>query len=342
MPLENADALEGMSSEFLMLRISGNAHALSGIRRQRVGTSPRTMLLYSFEANGEMEREHATRWGVITLLLIGAGAILCAGPRAAGARHDAGAVPIESLQPLAIQTDTTTTLQLALNIPSFRLDVFEHGELLRSYPVATGMPRYRTPVGSFRIDYVVWNPWWRPPESEWARKERPQPPGWKNPVGRVKMHVHELVFLHGSPFESSMGSAASHACIRMLNADAIALGKLVHSHAGPELSSAVLDSLVVDTARTRHMALTRAVPIHVRYELAEIQGSIVTLYRDVYQFGGTRVPDGRASVMHALAGQGVDTTRVDTVRLRALVRAARRATVRIRIDSLLLAARIER
>jgi hypothetical protein len=300
------------------------------------------MLPYSFEANGEMEREHATRWGMIILLLIGAGTILCAGPRAAGARDEADAVRIESLQSSAIQTDTTTTLQLALNIPSFRLDVFEHGELLRSYPVATGMPRYRTPVGSFRIDYLVWNPWWRPPDSEWAKKERPQPPGWKNPVGRVKMHVHELVFLHGSPFESSMGAAASHACIRMRNADAMALARLVHSHAGPELSSATLDSLVADTTRTRHLVLTRAVPIHLRYELAEIQGSIVTLYRDVYQFGGTRVPDGRASVMRALAGHGFDTVRVDTVRLRALVRAARPATVRIRIDSLLLAAGIAR
>lgn len=42
----------------------------------------------------------------------------------------------------------------------------------------------------------MWNAWWRPTESDWARKERPTAPGWDNPVGRVKLHVTGLVFLH--------------------------------------------------------------------------------------------------------------------------------------------------
>ena len=132
-----------------------------------------------------------------------------------------------------------------------------------------------------------------------------------------------------------MGSAASHACIRMRNADAIALARVVHAHAGPELPDLLLDSLVGDTARTSQIALTLGVPIHLRYELAEVEGGEVIVFRDVYRISGTRVSDARTSVLRALAESGVDTTRIDPVRLRTLVRSARRATTRVSIDSLL-------
>jgi hypothetical protein len=118
-----------------------------------------------------------------------------------------------------------------LIVPAYRLDVIEQGVVTRSISVAVGQPRYPTPLGHFRIDYVVWNPWWRPPASDRAWKERPQAPGWQNPVGRVKLHVTGLVFLHGTPLVESRGTAASHACVRMSNEDAIALARLVHDRA---------------------------------------------------------------------------------------------------------------
>jgi Uncharacterized protein conserved in bacteria len=115
---------------------------------------------------------------------------------------------------------TDSVLALRLNVPAYGLEVREHGTLVRTFRVAVGMRRNPTPRARYAIDYVVWNPWWRPPGAEWARREKVTPPGWSNPVGRVKLHLTGLVFLHGSPLESAIGSAASHACVRLANRDA--------------------------------------------------------------------------------------------------------------------------
>lgn len=230
--------------------------------------------------------------------------------------------------------DSTADLRLLLNVPAYRLDVIEQQRVTRSIPVAVGQPRYRTPLGHFQVDYAVWNPWWRPPASDWARKERPQAPGWANPVGRVKLHVSGLVFLHGTPLEDSRGSAASHACVRMSNEDAIALARLVHERAGPPLPPALLDSLVADTTRTRTIALSRTVPIDIEYQLAEARSGEVVVYPDVYRLAGRSAADVESQIVEALLRARIDTSGLVMERVRALARASRRASARMALDSL--------
>jgi murein L,D-transpeptidase YcbB/YkuD len=238
-------------------------------------------------------------------------------------------------EPTATLPDTVSDLRLVLNVPAYRLDVMSQGGVSRSIPVAVGQPKYRTPIGHYRIDYAVWNPWWIPPESDWARKERPQAPGWSNPVGRVKLHVTGLVFLHGTPLENSLGSAASHACVRMANADAIELARLIHSRAGPALPTALIDELVADTSRTRTIVLSRAVPVDIDYSLTEVQGEELVLFLDVYRYAGSRVPDVETQAMRALRAARGESAVIDVARLRTLIRASRRATVRLPLDSLI-------
>lgn len=207
--------------------------------------------------------------------------------------------------------------------------------MTRSIRVAVGQPKYRTPIGHFRIDYVVWNPWWKPPDSDWARHERLTPPGSSNPVGRVKMHVTGLVFLHGSPLENTLGTAASHACVRMSNADAIRLARLLHARAGPAASDTLLDRLVADTALTRALDLSQAVPMDIVYRLAEVRGGDLLLYFDVYRYAGRRVPTTEEQATAALSVVAADTLMIDEARVRALARASRSGTIRASIDSLL-------
>lgn len=230
--------------------------------------------------------------------------------------------------------DSTDDLRLLLNVPAYRLDVIDHEQVTRSIPVAVGQPRYPTPLGHFQVDYAVWNPWWRPPPSYWARKERPQPPGWSNPVGRVKLHVTGLVFLHGTPLEDSRGSAASHACVRMSNEDAIALARLLHERAGPPLALALLDSLVADTSRTRTIALGRTVPIDIEYWLAEARSGELVVYPDVYRLAGRTTARVEEQAIEALLRARIDTTGIVVERIRTLARASRRAAARIALDSL--------
>jgi L,D-transpeptidase ErfK/SrfK len=65
------------------------------------------------------------------------------------------------------------------------------------------------------------NPWWRPPDSAWARGLKPIPPGPGNPLGTRWMGLSAPgVGIHGTPDAASIGYSASHGCIRMYIPDA--------------------------------------------------------------------------------------------------------------------------
>lgn len=86
----------------------------------------------------------------------------------------------------------------------------------RFFRVATGERRYPTPLGRFAI-VVKWkHPWWYPPNSPWAKGQKPIPPGPDNPLGTRWMGLSAPgVGIHGTPSDASIGYSVSHGCIRM-------------------------------------------------------------------------------------------------------------------------------
>jgi lipoprotein-anchoring transpeptidase ErfK/SrfK len=97
-----------------------------------------------------------------------------------------------------------------------RLFLYNGMRFLRSFGVATGQRVYPTPLGRFGI-VVKWkNPWWYPPDSDWARGLQPIPPGPGNPLGTRWMGLSASgVGIHGTPDPASIGYSVSHGCIRM-------------------------------------------------------------------------------------------------------------------------------
>jgi lipoprotein-anchoring transpeptidase ErfK/SrfK len=94
-------------------------------------------------------------------------------------------------------------------------------QLVRTFGVATGQSVYPTPVGTFTIVDMQRNPWWRPPDSPWAKGLDPIPPGPGNPLGTRWMGLTAPgVGIHGTPDDASIGYSASHGCIRMHISDA--------------------------------------------------------------------------------------------------------------------------
>jgi len=94
-------------------------------------------------------------------------------------------------------------------------------KLNRTFQVATGQAAYPTPLGSFDIVVMERNPWWYPPNSAWAKGEKPIPPGPGNPLGTRWMGISSPnVGIHGTPDAASIGYSASHGCIRMRIPDA--------------------------------------------------------------------------------------------------------------------------
>jgi murein L,D-transpeptidase YcbB/YkuD len=225
--------------------------------------------------------------------------------------------------------DSVPALAVAVNIPAYRLDVRD-GDSTWSYRVAVGTRRYPTPRGVFRVREVVWNPWWVPPPSDWARDARVTPPGPDNPMGRVKLRVTELVFLHGTPLVGSLGRATSHACVRLANADAVALARLVHRRALPEVPDSVVDAALADSTRPVRLAVRRPVPVTLRYEVVEVRRDTLWVYPDVYGLGRA-TPGGARRV---LAAAGVDTVRADRAALARAVAAGVRTTTGVALADL--------
>jgi lipoprotein-anchoring transpeptidase ErfK/SrfK len=106
---------------------------------------------------------------------------------------------------------------------------------LKTFLVAVGTNRYPTPRGTFRIRKIVWNPSWRPPpNSEWAKDKVPRAPGDpENPMKVVKIFFREPdYYIHGTDQVESLGSAASHGCLRMDPAEVAELARLIMEHGG--------------------------------------------------------------------------------------------------------------
>jgi lipoprotein-anchoring transpeptidase ErfK/SrfK len=99
---------------------------------------------------------------------------------------------------------------------SNRLFLYSGMHYRRFFVVATGQRQYPTPLGRFTL-VVKWkNPWWYPPDSQWAEGQKPIPPGPDNPLGTRWMGLSAAgVGIHGTPSDSSIGYSVSHGCIRM-------------------------------------------------------------------------------------------------------------------------------
>ena len=185
----------------------------------------------------------------------------------------------------SIPAATQGPMEIVVNIPAGRLDVLQGGERIRSYPVSVGTASHATPTAEASIRRMVWNPSWTPPpDAEWARNEKPKGPGWGNPMGRVKMHLFDDYYVHGTPAsnERHLGRPASHGCIRMRNQDVMELAQLVLQADGTPVSQATVQSLVRNPRATRELALAGRVRVHVVYRLAEVGADSVTLHPDVY------------------------------------------------------------
>ena len=209
---------------------------------------------------------------------------------------------------------------IKINLPAYQLDLFEGVDLARRYRVAIGDTTYPTPVGTFEITQVDWDPWWVPPQSEWARQDSIMAPGPRNPMGRVRFGFRELYFIHGTPEPRSVGSAASHGCVRLYNSDAVDLAKRVLRYAAPGVPQEEIDSLAARRGRTRTIQLERFVPVEIRYDIAVVEGETLVVYPDVYR----RLPSDAVlpAALDALGRAAGDSAVIDTAAVRAVIEEA--------------------
>ena len=106
---------------------------------------------------------------------------------------------------------------LTLDRATFTLRLWEHLKLAKSYTVAVGQEGLETPEGLYAIQEKQENPSWHVPNSAWAGDLAGQviPPGPADPIKARWMGIYEGAGIHGTDETSSLGTAASHGCVRM-------------------------------------------------------------------------------------------------------------------------------
>lgn len=107
---------------------------------------------------------------------------------------------------------------IVVNRGGFRLTFYRRLKAVRSYRIAVGRVGLETPAGLYRIQNKTVNPAWNVPNSDWAGDLAGKviPSGSPdNPLKARWMGIYDGAGIHGTSDTGSLGTNASHGCIRM-------------------------------------------------------------------------------------------------------------------------------
>jgi lipoprotein-anchoring transpeptidase ErfK/SrfK len=126
-----------------------------------------------------------------------------------------------------------TTAELAKLYPTvitvdranFKLYLWQDLRVAKEYTVAIGQVGLDTPAGLYKIQNKAVDPVWSVPNSAWAGSlaGTTVPPGPSNPIKARWMGIFDGAGIHGTDADYSLGTAASHGCVRMAIPDVIEL-----------------------------------------------------------------------------------------------------------------------
>src|SRR5512132_2951415 len=147
---------------------------------------------------------------------------------ALGQRTEAVEVPVRPVEPSV----TTAALgqSIVVDLSENHLYLYDGLKVVADYPVATAAAGYTTPVGTWEVVDKRENPtWYNPAEDTWGADLPPViAPGPGNPLGTRAIYLNAPgIRIHGTYSSSSIGTYASHGCIRMYISDSEELFDLV-------------------------------------------------------------------------------------------------------------------
>ncbi|CAN5862780.1 hypothetical protein BH23ACT12_BH23ACT12_13080 [soil metagenome] len=113
---------------------------------------------------------------------------------------------------------------IIIKVGENKLYHYDGEQLVKTYDVATGVPKYPTPIGQFKITQKRFRPTWVNPAKgpgQWgARLPAKIGPGPSNPLGTRALNLNSPgIRIHGTTADNSIGYNASHGCIRMKMSD---------------------------------------------------------------------------------------------------------------------------
>jgi lipoprotein-anchoring transpeptidase ErfK/SrfK len=188
--------------------------------------------------------------------------------------------------PNAIPKDT----RVVVNIPAYRMDIFEDGALIKSYKVGIGMPEFPLPTGLRKAESVIFNPTWTVPDEAWAAEmknvsvgETVEAGSKNNPLGWIKIPIGLPNLIHGGKAPAKIGTFASHGCVGLTNPQIKDFAMRLAEASGTEITDDQASSYLKDKTETHEIKLDETVPIELRYETIVIEDGKLYIYKDVYE-----------------------------------------------------------
>ena len=128
---------------------------------------------------------------------------------------------VKPSEPAGSSASPARQRQVVISIADRQLAVLDHGQVLKTYPIAVGSRHTPSPDGDFVIINHAKDPTYRHGGKEIA-------PGKENPLGSRWMGLSLKGYgIHGTNVQSSVGKAVSHGCFRMRKQDVEELYGLV-------------------------------------------------------------------------------------------------------------------
>ena len=124
---------------------------------------------------------------------------------------------VSNVKPKVTRKNITKAILVVLS--QFKIKLYKHGKIEKTYRCAIGQPAYPTPTGKFKVTHKVKYPSWHNPGGAWARNMPSYiGPGRNNPLGTRAIYTSAPgIRMHGIPASEnwSIGHRASHGCLRM-------------------------------------------------------------------------------------------------------------------------------
>lgn len=196
-------------------------------------------------------------------------------------------------------------ISITLNLPSFRLTLWQNGKEVKSYYVGVGLKEHPLYIGDREINELIWNPAWIPPSSDWVLGIKGVTPGEvikasdpRNPLGKMKMPLGDRYLIHQAAKTTDLGNLVSHGCIRMLRPDIYELAEKIVAARNAPVSQKRIDA-AKRSLRTLVVPLDEPVPVDINYDTLVVEQGVLHVYPDVYGRGTNRTAHLRAELLAA-------------------------------------------
>ncbi|HSS19012.1 MAG TPA: L,D-transpeptidase [Pyrinomonadaceae bacterium] len=219
-------------------------------------------------------------------------------------------------------------IRLTLNIPTFRLTLWQNDKEVKSYYIGVGKKEHPLYIGAREATQIIWNPAWIPPPSDWVREMTTVTPGEvipasdaRNPLGKMKIPLGDRYLIHQAASLADVGNLVSHGCVRMPKPELYDLADRIIAARGLPVSRKRIDA-AKRGSKMFVVSLKDPLPVDINYDTLVVEEGVLHVYADVYGRGTNRPALLRAKLQAA----NVDVTQLNDVAIRKILgKATRRA-----------------